>query len=218
MKRLVLVLLAAAVLQAATAGAAHAQDAEAKYQTMLAAARKDPAAADWKALRLAYADRPSFSPYGDLGDRSAMRKAWTAGDWEGLRTAANKLLDANYADGEAHLALAFAYRQLGKREEAGRARAIAAAIFKSMMRDGNGKSPEQAIVVISVAEEYALMAALGRRVVRQRLMSAGKHAYDALDTTGPKGDTVTFYFQIDRVLAAQARALGSMRKRKQRPE
>jgi hypothetical protein len=62
--------------------------------------------------------------------------------------------------------------------------------------------------VISVDEEYALMAARRYRVVQQRLIQTGGHAYDTLDPVGPDGAKVTFYFLIDRVLAAQSRALG----------
>jgi hypothetical protein len=213
MQRRVLALLAAAALQAAAVQTAGAQDAEAKYQAMLAAAKADPAAVDWQALRFAFADRPSYSPYGDLVSRAAMRKAGGASDWEGLLAAANKLLAANYVDGEAHLSAAAAYAKLGKPDEAARERDIATAIFKSIMRGRDGRSPERAFVVISVAEEYALMAALRVRVVRQSLVQEGKHAYDRLETTGPKGDPVTFYFQVDRVLAAQTRLLGLGKKK-----
>ena len=48
MKRLMLALLAAAVLQLVAARAAEAPDAEAIYQAMRAA---NPAATDWRALR-----------------------------------------------------------------------------------------------------------------------------------------------------------------------
>jgi tetratricopeptide (TPR) repeat protein len=131
-----------------------------------------------------------------------------AGDWQELLPAANKALDANYVDADAHMAATMAYMKLGRPDEAKREQAIAVAIFKSIMRNGDGKSPGQAFVVISVAEEYALMAARRYRVVQQRLLQTGRHAYDALDTVGPDGAKVTFYFLVDRVLAAQSRALG----------
>jgi hypothetical protein len=77
-----------------------------------------------------------------------------------------------------------------------------------MMLNGDGKTPEQAFVVISVAEEYELMRARQRRVMHQNLVSQAAHSYDVLETTGRDGDSVTFYFQIDRVMAAEARMLG----------
>src|SRR5262249_57195281 len=137
-----LALLAVAIVEASAPRAADAQDAEAKYQTMLAAAKANPAATDWQALRSAYADRPSFSPYGEDGaDRKTMRAARATHDWPGLLDAASKVIDVKYIDGEAHLAAAVAYGMLGKSGDSEREMAIAVAIFKSMMGDGDGKSP-----------------------------------------------------------------------------
>jgi hypothetical protein len=204
MKRLMLALLAAVILQPVSARA----DAEAKYQAMLAAAKSDPAATDWQALRFAYAERPSFSLFAANDGLKAIHQALAAGDWQGLLDAANKMFDIDYVDGEAHLAAAAAYVRLGKSDDARREHAIAMGIFKSMMPNGDGKSREQAFVVISVAEEYELMRARQRRVVHQSLVQAAGHAYDVLEATGQDGDKVTFYFLIDRVMAAEARMLG----------
>jgi hypothetical protein len=208
MKRLMLALLAAAILQLEAARAAGAPDAEAKYQEMLAAAKAAPAATDWQALRFAYADRPSFSLFAVDDGRKAIHAARAAHDWQGLLAAAGKVLDVNYADGEGHLAAAVGYGALGNLDDSRREQAIGVAIFKSMMLNGDGKSREQAFVAISVAEEYELMRGRQRRVVHQSLVHEAGHAYDVLETTGQNGDSVTFYFQIDRVVAAEARMLG----------
>jgi hypothetical protein len=204
MKRLMLALLAALILLPAGARAA---DGEAKYQEMLTAAKANPAETDWQALRFAYADRPSFSLFAADEGRKAIHAAREARDWQGLLAAADKLIDVVYVDGEAHLAAAVANGALGKADEAQREQAIALAIFKSMMPNGDGRSFERAFVVISVAEEYELMRARQRRPAQQHLIQQGGHAYDVIDTTGRDGDSVTFYFQIDRVMAAEARML-----------
>jgi hypothetical protein len=209
MKRLMVALLAAAFLLPIAVQAEDAPDAEAKYQAMLAAAMADPAATDWQALRFAYADRPSFSLFAANDGRKAIREAQAAPDWEGLLAAANKVLDVDYVDGEAHLAAALAYSQLGKSDDAKREQTIAMGIFKSMMLNGDGKSREHAFVVISIAEEYELMAALRHhRAGVQALHREADHAYDTIEAAGPNGDKVIFYFQIDRVVAAEARMLG----------
>jgi hypothetical protein len=215
MKRRMLALLAAVVAVALLhPAAAQAEDgrAEAKYQAVLAAAKADPAATDWQALRFAYADRPSFSLFAaDMG-RKAINAALAADDWQGVLAAADKLLDVDYVDGEAHMASAIAHEHLGKPDDAKRERAIAVAIFKSIMLNGDGRSREHAFVVISVAEEYELMRARQRRVVHQSLVKAADHSYDVLEATGRDGDNVTFYFQIDRVMAAETRMLGQRKR------
>jgi hypothetical protein len=203
------VLLAAPILTPAAAWAADATNTEAKYQAMLAAAKANPAATDWRALRFAYADRPSFSLFVTNEGRKAIHVALAAGDWPGVLAAANALIDVDYVDGEAHMAAGTAYGKLGGRpDDEKREHAIAAGLFRSMRPNGTGKSREQAFVVISVAEEYELLTVLGRRRVAQRLIPADGHVYDELDTIAPDGDKVTYYFQIDRVMAAEARMLG----------
>jgi hypothetical protein len=205
MKRLILALLAAASLQPVAARADDGADAEAKYQAMLAASKADPAATDWQAFRFAYADRPSFSLFAVDDGLKDIHEARDVEDWPGLLAAAGKVLDINYGDGEAHLQSAVASAVLAKFDDAKRERAIAMAIFKSMRLNGDGKSPEKAFVVISAAEEYELMRAGQFRVVNQSLVQEAGHAYDVFEVTKPHGGNITFYFQIDHMMAAKAR-------------
>ncbi len=208
MKRLLLALLAAAILQSAATRAADAPDGEAKYQEMLAAAKADPDATDWQALRFAYSDRPSFSLFAADNGRKAMRAAHDAHDWQAVLDAANKAIDAVYVDGEAHLQAFLALGQLGQLGDAAREQKIATGIFKSMMPNGDGKSREHAFVVISIAEEYELMAAQRRRRVgSQALIHDKDHSYDMIEAAGADGEKFELYFQIDRVVAAEARML-----------
>jgi hypothetical protein len=205
MKRLMFALLAAAILQPVAVRAAD----EPKYKTMLAAAKADPAGTDWQVLRFAYADRPSFSLHAADSGLKTMREARNAHDWEALLDAANKAIDAVYVDGEAHQQAFLALGQLGKLGDAIREQEIATGIFKSMMPNGDGKSREHAFVVISVAEEYELMAAMRRRRVgSQALIHDTDHSYDMIEVAGPDGEKVDLYVQIDRVVAAEARMLG----------
>jgi hypothetical protein len=208
MKRLILALLAAACLQPVAARADDGADPEAKYNAMVAAAKANPAATDWQALRFAYADRPSFSLFAVDDGLKDIHEAREVEDWPGILAAAGKVLDINYADGEAHLQLAVASAVLANFDDAKRERAIAMAIFRSMKLNGAGKSPEQAFVVISAAEEYELMRAGQFSVVNQSLVQEAGHAYDVLEVTRPRGRNITFYFQIDRVIAAKARMAG----------
>lgn len=182
-------------------------DAEARYQAMLAAAKADPTTADYRALRFAYADRPAFSPTGTDGARSAMKIARAARNWQGLLDAASRTLQVDWVDGAAHLDIAAAYAELGRPDDSDRERQIGVAIFQSMMQDGDGRSSKHAFVVVSIAEEYELIEALGRRLAgTQALVCTRDHSYDTIETTGRHGgDKVRMWFQIDRV--AEARIL-----------
>lgn len=200
---LVLVVLAAALCGVAQAAS---DSADARYQTMVTAAKADPKAADWQALRFAFADRPAFMELNvSLNDtRKKMLAARRSRDFKEVLAQANAIIDQDYVDGQAHLLAGVAMAAL-QQPDASREQSTAVAIFKSI-QTGDGLTPATAFTVISVSEEYELMFARQRRVTRQSLQNINGHAYDVLDTTGRNGDAVTFYFLIDRVMAAEAQA------------
>ncbi len=204
MKRLFLIAFLGAALAAGAAQAA-GEDAEARYQALVAKAKAGEGVVDWAALRFAYADRPK-PPAAAQDVRQQMRAGITGKDYETALARAQTLIEADYVDGEAHLAASIAYRGLGKAAESDRERTIAQGLYKSMMT-GDGLSPTSAYTVVSIAEEYQLMSVLGRRVTGQSLMQAGGHGYDVLTTVGPDGDATAYYFQIDRVLEAERKLL-----------
>ena len=72
---------------------------------------------------------------------------------------------------------------------------------------GDGLSTGSAFTPIDVDEEYAVMRALGAHVTDQALVQSGGHSYDALTAVDQAGHKATYYFLIDRVLAAEAAAL-----------
>jgi hypothetical protein len=201
MKRSFLGLLAAAVLLAAGPVHAAGEDPEARYQAMVAKAKAGDGPVDWAALRFAYADRPK-PPSEPQDARKQLAAAIGRKDYDDALARANALIEADYADGEAHIAASIAHRGLDHAADADRERAIGVAIFKSMMT-GDGLTPASAYTVVAVAEEYQLMAVLGRRVTMQALTYAGGHGYDVLTTVGQNGDQTAYYFQIDRVLEAE---------------
>jgi len=177
---------------------------EAKYQALLAAAKAGTGPVDWQALRFAYADQPSVNVMDDgLGAvRKSMMTARQANNFPELLTDAKQIIDKDYVDGLAHLMASVAYAGLKQPADSDRERGIALGLLKSI-ETGDGLSPAKAFTVINVREEYQLMAAWGRRVTKQSLISQDGHAYDALDTVDQRGDMARFYFLIDRIMAAE---------------
>jgi len=177
---------------------------EAKYQALLAAAKAGTGPVDWQALRFAYAERPNFKVIDPELDsvRKSMVAARQADNFPELLAQAKLVIDQDYVDGQAHLLAGVAYAVLKQNADADRERTIAVGLLKSI-ETGDGLSPATPFTVISVREEYELMAARKRRVTHQSLINQGGHAYDLLETVGQGGDTVKFYFLIDRVLAAE---------------
>jgi hypothetical protein len=182
---------------------APAQDAEARYQALLTQAKASAPESDWQALRFAYADRPSFNPFAQNTAKSDMFKQVEGGDCEAALADAKSLLGADYVDADAHLA-AFCEDKAGDAAAAKLDRDIGMGLLQSIVT-GAGTSPDSAFVVIDVDEEYALFRARGLKVTNQALVQQKGHTYDAITTLDPQGGaTATYYFLIDRVVAAEA--------------
>jgi hypothetical protein len=204
-------LLAAAVLatapsHAAQAPAPPAPDPEAAWQALLAQAKADPGAVDWQALRFAYAARPTFTPFTQSAAKRTMFQAAEKGDCAAALPAAKALIEERYIDADAHMVAAFCQENGGDPAGAQVERAIGAALIHSI-ETGDGRTPSTAFTVIDVDEEYSTLRALGLHVTSQTLISKVGHSYDALATTDEKGQTATYYFLVDRVLAAEAASL-----------
>lgn len=75
--------------------------------------------------------------------------------------------------------------------------ALRDALTKSIINSGDGTSPETAMFVISVVEEYQALNAMGLTVEGQRLVHKGKHHYDVLTARDSDGATREVYFIID---------------------
>jgi hypothetical protein len=183
-----------------------APDPDAAYQALLAKAQADPDAADWQAVRFAYAARPAFHVFAQSAAKRTMFEAAGRSDCAAALPAALAVIAESYVDADAHMVAAFCEDAKGDAATAARDRAVGRALIKSI-ETGDGLSPATAFTVIDVDEEYALIRALGLHIIQQALIHAGGHAYDQLSVIDDKGHASSYYFLIDRVLAAEAAEL-----------
>jgi hypothetical protein len=188
------------------AAPALAADPDANYQTLLATAKAAAPNADWGALRLAYSRRRSFNGMGPGEAKRRMFEAGETGDCATTLTAAEAVLAESYVDIDAHLVAAFCEDRAGDKAAAQLDRDIGAGLVASV-KTGDGLSPASAFTPIDVDEEYALMRAMGAHVTDQAMIQSGGHSYDALTSVDAAGHKTTYYFLIDRVLAAESAAL-----------
>lgn len=72
-------------------------------------------------------------------------------------------------------------------------------ITQDIAHSGNGLTPDTAVHVIAVSEEYAWLHEKNLRVTRQSLIKIGNHRYDAMDATDGSGNSKTVYFDVSQV-------------------
>jgi Domain of unknown function (DUF4919) len=202
MRRLLLgVALALALGQAAVADPA----SEARYQTLLAAAKADAGQVDWTALRQAYAASDAFDVTGDKTKdaRKTMFDALAASDMKTAAAQAQAILVVDYVDIDAHVVLDLAAEGAGDTIAAQREHAIVVGLLKSI-RTGDGLTPEHAFTPITIDEAYAMLRALARQPTGQAFVRTNGHSYDRITVVGPDGKPVTLYFLVDGILAKAA--------------
>ena len=176
------------------------QESKSSYESLLERVKKGDPAADFTALRLAYADNPPKDAGGTDPDASqSMFSAMREKKYGKAIEYAEKILKGKFVDINAHLVASVAYKEKGDPEKEKFHRYVADGLIKSILGSGDGKSQETAFTVISTEEEYVILRVYGLMPGSQSLMSANGHHYDRLDAVNMKtNEKVTLYFNIDR--------------------
>jgi hypothetical protein len=206
MRRAAPLALAFSLAVASASAAVITQDAEGRYQALLAEAKANAPNVDWASLRLAYAQRPGFQVFAQSAARRQMLQAANASNCKDALPSAEAVIAEDYVDVDAHFVAAFCEDAAGDAAAAKLDRDIAVGLVKSI-QTGDGLTPDAAFTPITVDEEYAVMRALGLKVESQALVQQGGHSYDVLHTLNEKGERGASWFLIDGVLAAEAKAL-----------
>jgi hypothetical protein len=188
----------------ATAGeksdSAEQANKDAAFQALVQKVKSGDMSVDFTGLRMAYAESSSYSPYGgDSNAQKALNAALLGEKWDEALKQADKVLDKNYLDSNAHFGAFVANSKKGNAEKAELHKFIVKGLLNSIQSSGDGKSMEKAFIVISVDEEYALLSFMGLRTVGHALLNDKGHSYDKMTLTDPKtNETYEFYFNVDK--------------------
>jgi Domain of unknown function (DUF4919) len=204
MARLMLVFASVLMLSSAAFAAAE------PYDALVARAKAGDLAVDYRALRDAYAESAKYQPYGAGSDdlTEKMRKAFAAGDCAATLQSAQAIIDATFIDLGAHMLSARCNELDGNAERAAYHRAVAKGLLDSILNSGDGTTAKTAYIVVTIAEEYVVLSALGLHANGQALANDDGHVFDVIDTApSAAGDARTVYFQIDRPMAWMSHSL-----------
>lgn len=169
------------------------------YGELLSLALQNPDVADFKALRLAYAESPGYDPYDPPGDvEESIDKALTEGDVEGALREIRRELEADYLDIVTHSMAALAYKRAGDDANAAFHMTFANGLVRSILDSGDGLSFSTAYVVIDVGEEYTVLQLLGLDAVSQSLKADGEHQFDVVECVNQEtGENLEIFFNVD---------------------
>lgn len=194
---------AAFVILLALAGVAYAAGGP-SYADLLAKLKAGDTTIDYMVLRYAYAETDDYDGYGGAPNdsRRSMIDAFNARDCVAALKHANAILDVFYLDIDTHYVAGRCYGETLDIAKSGFHRAVANGLEQSILASGDGKTPETAFVVVLIDEEYYILRSKNLKMGGQSLVTSGGHAYDLMTATDEKGNKVSLYFQIDRILAS----------------
>jgi Domain of unknown function (DUF4919) len=162
----------------------------------------DPAAVDFARLRAEFGGRSDFSDMCER-DRPLHRLADLVHQrhWSDVLAASAPWLEQCPVDIDAHFIRAIALKELGRMAESDHHVEWFRGLVDSILTSGDGRTPQTAFVVISVAEEYSVLRVLQMRPTRHVIMNTG---VDALHVQADVGVAGIIYFNP----AAHIRRLG----------
>lgn len=178
------------------------------YDDYIAQVKAGKIEIDYTAFRLAYAASSKYAPYGTIEIVSKMKKAYDAGDCPSAMAHAEEAFEVNFLQMDAHKIAGFCLKKAGNEEEARRHYAMFLGLFSSVLKSGDGLSPQTAFVVIAVDEEYNVLETASFTPVKQERVNHGGSAFDRFEVKLPESDrTATLFFNVDRPHAQLARTL-----------
>src|SRR4051812_21323661 len=121
---------------------------------------------DFTELRMAFTDTPAYRGM-MMGFYQPLWRTLNARDFEGAIKLADRVLQQNYVEPNAHMVAARAHQELGHGEQAEFHRFVADGLLRSITSSGDGKTAETAYHVIDISEEYAVFRSLGVTVKAQ---------------------------------------------------
>jgi hypothetical protein len=174
----------------------------ARYDQLLAEAKRDPETADFTALRMALTESPAYNPYGNPGggveSRKALGQALQDRDIPKALELIGQKLDSMYLDAEMHLLAASLHKELHQPDEAAYHDLWFNGLMKSLLDSGNGLSFDSPITVISTSEEYIFLRVIGAVPGIQALREHAGHHFDVITARHPRTpEPMEFHFNID---------------------
>jgi hypothetical protein len=179
------------------------------YPALLRRARLDPAHADYSALRQAFAETPGYlssamtSPAADLEVAQDLKR----GELNAVLVQANRLLDADWTDVRAHMALADAAALTDDQFNLDLHSQSAMGLLRAIVGRSDGHSPGEAYVVLDLSEEQAVLDSLLLSVSARTTIHDNGHTYHRLDTVDADDQHTVLYFNVDAPADAQERML-----------
>jgi hypothetical protein len=175
------------------------------YENLLAKLKGGDTSIDFTALRMAFTKTKEYSYSGTTkAEKEKFLKPFNDKNYKDALKQAEKFMEKNYVDANAHFVAYNAAKELKDEKKAEFYKAVLLGLLASIKDGNDGLSAEKPFRVISIDEEYTLMRFLGYQFSSQSLQNADGHQFDVFAATNAKTkENVKLYFNIDIVWKAE---------------
>ena len=172
------------------------------YQTLLDRLKNGDTSINFAELRVLYAQLPNYNPYKIMQDlkekEDQMWQEYKSGNYDKALEIGTSILEMNYLRIMTHYIFSEVYGKLGDTQKQKFHEDVFFGLVDSIIQSGDGKSPETAMTVIEVREEYDVLDVLGFEQESQTLVEKDGKRFDFLVAKNSEtGETRDFYFNID---------------------
>jgi hypothetical protein len=156
---------------------------------------------DFTELRMAFTETPAYNGM-MMGFYQPLWRTLNAREFEGALRVADRVLQLNYVEANAHLVAATAHKELKHDEQAEFHRYVADGLLRSITSKGDGKSAETAYQVIDISEEYALFRSMNLTVKSQSIVGLPETGRPIMDRVvvvdgGSTNEERVLFFSVD---------------------
>lgn len=165
---------------------------------------------DFMALRMAFTETKEYSYHGpEKMEREKFFKPFNDKNYKESLKQAEKYLEKNYVDANAHYVAFNSAKELKDVKKAEFHKAVMLGLLNSIKNGNDGLSAKTSFLVITIDEEYTMMSFLGYKYSSQSLQHSDGHTFDVFAATNIKtNEAVKLYFNIDLVWAAETKLFG----------
>jgi len=187
----------------------HTTVEQSDYAKLVAQAEAGDEAVDFRAMRFAYLKSPARERARD-GTTNLARlhdelfQAAREGDHVRVSGIARQILSMEYVDLFGQKFLSQSCAALHDDACAKQHRFVEFGLLRSILSTGDGASCATAWEVITIQEEYFVLAMRGTKLLQQPLVSGTTHSCDEMQVADEQGAEHTYYFNVDAVLADEA--------------
>ena len=129
-------------------------------------------------------------------------------NYQGVISLTKAMLSIDYTSLFAHKYLQQTYKILGDTINRNKYHDIEFGLLLSITKSGDGKTCKTGWHVIQIEEEYFILNIFGAELQLQSLISSGKNMCDKMDVKTDKGESHTYYFEVNKVIEMENKLFG----------